>query len=230
MKERDEPEARRKPLACWFCNHRFTAWHVLRDGILRSRRPKQGGPYRIYICPQCNKENLCEETTGGRWFASPNCRLTFLDYVFSHFIEGGTSTAETLLAAIAWFRENEERRRYFFEADGDRRYRSENWLARLWPVAGAPEPAAGRKPPPRKERKRVRSAGAGLVGPCEILGVPPDAGAAEIQAAFRRLAVQYHPDKVSHLGEEFERMAHKKFLQLKEAYESLLERARAPDG
>ena len=42
--------------------------------------------------------------------------------------------------------------------------------------------------------------------------------------AFHRLAVQYHPDKVYHLGEEFQAMAHVKFQELKRAYDALMER------
>ena len=34
--------------------------------------------------------------------------------------------------------------------------------------------------------------------------------------------MQYHPDKVHHLGEEFEKVAHEKFTELQRAYEKLL--------
>jgi DnaJ-class molecular chaperone len=50
------------------------------------------------------------------------------------------------------------------------------------------------------------------------------ASAAEIRSAFRRLAKQCHPDKVYHLGEDAQRLAHDKFTRLKTAYDSLLER------
>ena len=40
--------------------------------------------------------------------------------------------------------------------------------------------------------------------PYDILGVGPTATTEEIKAAYRRLVNQYHPDKVSHLGEEFQ--------------------------
>ncbi len=48
------------------------------------------------------------------------------------------------------------------------------------------------------------------------------ASAAEIRSAFRRLAKQCHPDKVYHLGEDAQRLAHDKFTRLKAAYEALL--------
>jgi DnaJ-class molecular chaperone len=62
------------------------------------------------------------------------------------------------------------------------------------------------------------------VTPHQILGVTPGATHHEIREAFHRLALHYHPDKVTHLGEEFERVAHEKFLELKEAYERLMTR------
>ncbi|MFW6334535.1 MAG: J domain-containing protein, partial [Desulfosalsimonas sp.] len=37
----------------------------------------------------------------------------------------------------------------------------------------------------------------------------------------RKLAQQYHPDKVSHLGKEFQELAARKFVEIQEAYETL---------
>lgn len=220
---------------CWFCDHRFQPRQVLRDGILRSRRPGLGGPYRLFLCGACNQDNLCEKTRGGRWFASPHCKVGFLDYLFSPFLDTSTSSAETLLAAISWFRENEERRRYYFELDGDTRYSHGNWLRRLWPTA-KPTPASGgqrsrRSAPPREEAQGDRlppgrPPSPAIVTPYEILGVSHQARPEEIREAFRRMALHYHPDKVVHLGPEFERVAHEKFLRLKEAYEHLMARQR----
>jgi DnaJ domain/Protein of unknown function (DUF1232) len=61
-----------------------------------------------------------------------------------------------------------------------------------------------------------------LKDPYEILGVKPGASPEEIQAAYRRAAQAYHPDKVSHLGREFQELAQKKFIEIQEAYEKLL--------
>jgi DnaJ-domain-containing protein 1 len=244
------------PLSCWFCDLRFTSRDVVKDGILRSRSGKEGGPYWIFLCPHCLRENCCERTARGRWFASPNCRLTFLETVFSQIFDGGTESAETILAALSWLRANEDRRRYFFERDGDSRYGKESWLRRLWPWArpsasiaageheGQPQGGSeGRRGPgtsrlraqgPRGEGEPPREEGPprrSFVGPHEVLGIRRDATLKEIRDAFRRLAIQYHPDKVAHLGEEFERIANEKFLRLKEAYEILLAReARRPDA
>ncbi len=232
MKQRDEIHSQR--LSCWFCEHWFTSRHVLRDGILRSRTDQAGGPYRLFICPSCGKENVCERSLKGRWFASPNYRFTFLDYLFSQVLN--RDSAETILAALTWFRENEDRRRYFFARDGDRRYSGHSILQRLWPLApsygqekSGHEPHSGRTQPSPEEAGPRRSTppresprGSRLVTPFEVLGLAPTATAREIRDAFHRLAIHYHPDKVHHLGEEFESMAKVKFQELKEAYEILL--------
>lgn len=49
----------------------------------------------------------------------------------------------------------------------------------------------------------------------------------EIKRAYRTLAARYHPDKVTHLGEEFQELAKKKFQDLQWAYETLLKERKA---
>jgi uncharacterized membrane protein YkvA (DUF1232 family) len=57
--------------------------------------------------------------------------------------------------------------------------------------------------------------------PYEVLNLPPDADQEAIKAAYRRLAKQYHPDRVSHLGKEFQELAERRFKEIQEAYEKL---------
>ncbi len=57
--------------------------------------------------------------------------------------------------------------------------------------------------------------------PRRILGVGPGADQTEIRQAYRRLAAQYHPDKVAHLGEDLRHLAEKKFKSIQAAYETL---------
>jgi DnaJ like chaperone protein len=54
-----------------------------------------------------------------------------------------------------------------------------------------------------------------------ILEVEPEASEEEIKKAFRAMALKYHPDRVSHLGEEFRKAAEEKFQQVNEAYNTI---------
>jgi len=58
--------------------------------------------------------------------------------------------------------------------------------------------------------------------PYEILGIRTNATKDEIQAAYRQKVKQYHPDKVSHLGEELQKVANEKFIEIKNAYDHLM--------
>jgi DnaJ-domain-containing protein 1 len=57
--------------------------------------------------------------------------------------------------------------------------------------------------------------------PYEVLGVPRGASTEEIRAAYLRLIAQYHPDKVMHLGKEFQDLAKEKTQAIVLAYEML---------
>jgi DnaJ like chaperone protein len=43
----------------------------------------------------------------------------------------------------------------------------------------------------------------------------------EVKKAFRRMAMKYHPDRVSHLGDEFKKTADEKFKRVNEAYDKI---------
>lgn len=54
-----------------------------------------------------------------------------------------------------------------------------------------------------------------------VLEIEQSVSDGEVKKAYRKMAVKYHPDKVSHLGEEFKSAANEKFLKVKEAYEKI---------
>ncbi len=51
------------------------------------------------------------------------------------------------------------------------------------------------------------------------LGLAKGATAAEIKKAYRSLSMQYHPDKVRNLGEEFQKMAEEKMKEINAAHD-----------
>ena len=52
-----------------------------------------------------------------------------------------------------------------------------------------------------------------------VLGLEPGADFSTIKKAYRTLSMQYHPDKVAHLGEEFKRVAEEKMKEINMAYD-----------
>ena len=57
--------------------------------------------------------------------------------------------------------------------------------------------------------------------PHDVFGLSLSASQEEIDAKYRELVQQYHPDKVAHLGEDLQRLAHEKMLEITEAYRKL---------
>lgn len=55
----------------------------------------------------------------------------------------------------------------------------------------------------------------------KILEVERSASNEEIKKAYRKMAMKYHPDKVSYLGEDFQNAAKEKFQKVNEAYENI---------
>ncbi|MCH2186293.1 DnaJ domain-containing protein, partial [Myxococcota bacterium] len=57
--------------------------------------------------------------------------------------------------------------------------------------------------------------------PYTVLGIDRSASEKEIQSAYRARMQEYHPDKVSHLGEELQRLANVKSQEIQRAYQQL---------
>ncbi|MBT8328992.1 MAG: DnaJ domain-containing protein [Desulfofustis sp.] len=52
-----------------------------------------------------------------------------------------------------------------------------------------------------------------------VLGLEPGADMETIKKSYRQLSMKYHPDKVSHLGEEFQEVAEEKMKEINAAYD-----------
>lgn len=55
----------------------------------------------------------------------------------------------------------------------------------------------------------------------KILEIDPTATVDEVKKAYRKMAMKYHPDKVHHLGPEYQKDAQEKFRKINEAYEAI---------
>jgi hypothetical protein len=85
-------------------------------------------------------------------------------------------------------------------------------------------------------RPKVRAAAAGarasavrgLSGdPYELLGVSPEASDSAIRKRYKKLLLDYHPDRVNHLGEEIRDLAARKTTEINQAYAAIKELRRA---
>jgi DNA-binding beta-propeller fold protein YncE len=84
-------------------------------------------------------------------------------------------------------------------------------------------PAARSQRPRADEQARPPAGPAARPGKAahEVLAVGADATLEEVTAAFRRLARQYHPDRVADLGPEFSELAERRMKEINAAYETL---------
>lgn len=55
----------------------------------------------------------------------------------------------------------------------------------------------------------------------QVLEITSAATDDEVRKAYKKMAVKYHPDKVSHLGEDVQKSATEKFKKINEAYERI---------
>jgi DnaJ like chaperone protein len=72
----------------------------------------------------------------------------------------------------------------------------------------------------QKKYKRVkRTSGLSLSRAYRILEIAESASDKQVKKAYRKLAIIHHPDKVIHLGMEFQKAAKEKFQKVADAYE-----------
>lgn len=55
----------------------------------------------------------------------------------------------------------------------------------------------------------------------QVLEISPEATDEEVKAAYRRMALKHHPDRVATLGDDVRRGAEKKFQEINEAKERI---------
>ncbi|MEE8310672.1 MAG: TerB family tellurite resistance protein [Candidatus Binatia bacterium] len=65
------------------------------------------------------------------------------------------------------------------------------------------------------------SPGSGVQEAYSTLGLAPGVSREEVKQAWRKLSLENHPDRVTHLGEEFQRLAEDRMRKINGAYETL---------
>ena len=55
----------------------------------------------------------------------------------------------------------------------------------------------------------------------KILELDPSCNEGDVKKGYRKMANKYHPDKVSHLGYDLQKMAEEKFKAVSDAYQSI---------
>lgn len=100
------------------------------------------------------------------------------------------------------------------------------WLSRrLSPGPGRAEPSGSQRGPDSEPGRRwEEEPEAGAANPWQVLELSPGASDDEIAAAYKAQLLKYHPDRVAHLGDEFQRLAHRKTLEIQQAYTCLKRR------
>lgn len=209
-------------LSCWWCHERFDPNAIHRLAMMKGRDQSHGGPFRSFRCPSCQRESKVEVTHAGRMFASPAKDMGLADFLFG-WIE--PLSPDDMLEVMDWHERNAERRRHFFERDGDRRYsrwRLLDWLRSLWPR----RPVGEAERVERVERRSsdVAPARAPVSHPYRVLGLESDATEVQVREAFRRLARRYHPDKLRVDDAAVLARASHRLAELVSAYETLSRR------
>lgn len=67
----------------------------------------------------------------------------------------------------------------------------------------------------------LSSGGDSIEAAYKVLGITPDASDDEVKAAYRRMALKHHPDRVATLGEDVRKAAEQKFQEINAAKETI---------
>ena len=67
----------------------------------------------------------------------------------------------------------------------------------------------------------LSTGGSNLDAAYKVLGITADANDDEVKAAYRRMALKHHPDRVATLGDDIRKAAEKKLQEINAAKETI---------
>lgn len=184
---------------CLFCGKAFSKKDLQDRGFIRSRKESEGGPYFLYKCTHCREEMHCYRGEGG-WTLSPREDAWSPFEFFRRILEGYSPLRPGGEKAGA--RDQKARRG-----------------ARPSSSREKEEGARPRKEKPPLSRKDAPDRWHAFY---QILGIDSSASREDVVTAFRTLSKKVHPDRFASYDKEFQRLANRKFIELKEAYDTLL--------
>jgi len=85
----------------------------------------------------------------------------------------------------------------------------------LWKALGASSSKGGAR------RHQAQKQNATTTDPYSVFKLSPNSSRDEIEARYKELVKDYHPDRVAHLGEDLRKVAHEKMIEIQQAYSVL---------
>ncbi len=214
---------------CWFCKSTLHQNWIQRDGLLRGRDEQEGGPFRIYTCPDCRRENRVETISSHRFYTSPARDIGLVDWLVG-WIEPLAPT--DFLRLQEWHHQFGEERRMLFEEAGKNTYSGSHlrqWLSKR--PTSIPGGSSGTRKEPhtssQEQHKSFPTKSKPISNhPLHTLGLEISATPDQIRKRFKELVKKYHPDKHKTMTGESLELASTKLKSLIKAFEDLERKGR----
>ena len=197
---------------CPRCGNSILLSEFRQDGFLRSRALPGGGPYYEHSCGKCGTPLVLEVDPDGAQVISTRKPPGILGAILA----GQAETTRFRAPEAARDGTNRgDAGRPDVEDEGDGKDRK---FHRFRDTTDSRPPATDVEGPGELDRCR------------RLLGVREYATRKEVLAAFRDRSKLFHPDRFARLDEDFQSLAHEKFIELRAARDKLIGTLNAEEG
>jgi hypothetical protein len=170
------------------------------EALIQARSAEEGGPFRTLTCARCRTRSGALRNRRGEWMTYPlegSEEPSFLEQIVP------VKSREHLLRARAWWLRHADDVERFRRARAGAGDDDESAAA---PQDDAPRARASPPPSPRHE----------------ILGLASGATLADVRRAWRAAVKRWHPDRIPSQDPVVVEEAHRRFGEIRVAYESLV--------